>query len=85
LTLIDEEYRVIQYFKRIINNNSFCSMYEVDNFLHEYYSDLVYVEDTFNSSITYHFPTQDERLATILLSEKLLPRPTGCTVDIVYY
>jgi hypothetical protein len=83
LTLLDEEYRILLKFKILINYFN-CSLKDIDDFLYLSYGNDVYITDNFDRTITYTFPTQDTRLATILYYQKCLPKSAGTQILLEY-
>lgn len=83
LKLNDEEFRTILKF-RVIQANSQYSLKEIDDALFEAFGTDIFVVDNEDRSVEYVFPTQDTRLATILQSEGLLPKPMGVSVTISF-
>lgn len=84
LKLNDEEFRKILKF-RIIQCKTIYSLYEIDEALFKFFGEEVYVEDNEDMTITYWFDSGSTRLATILQSENLLPKPMGVEVTINFY
>lgn len=83
LSLNDTEYRTLLRFKILINYSN-CSMKDIDDFLFEYYGTDVYVTDHFDRTITYTFPTQDTRLASILKYTNCLPKSAGTQILLAF-
>jgi hypothetical protein len=82
LSLNDVEFRRLLKFKRA-QNVSNHAVGEIDVALYEIYGDQVVMDDNKDMTMTYFFPTGDQRFATILSSEDALPRPAGVDADIV--
>ena len=83
LLLNDAEFRINLKFKAI-QNFSDHSIADIDNLLFENFGDAVIMDDNFDMTMAYTFPTQDTRLAQILQAEDLLPRPAAVEVEIAF-
>lgn len=83
LTLTDTEFRVIQKF-RIIQVNSYHSLKEIDDAIFDFFGTLITLTDNEDMTINYDFPVTEQKLALILQSEDLLPRPMGVKLVISF-
>lgn len=75
-SLNDVEFRNALVFKAAQNVSSH-SVAEIDNLLFDFYGNDVVMDDNFDMTMTFSFPASEQRLALILQSENLLPRPAG--------
>lgn len=83
LQLNDEEFRTIQKF-RVIQANSYHSLKDIDDALFLFFGTTIQLVDNEDMTIEYIFPASETKLATILQSEDLLPRPMGVELFISF-
>jgi hypothetical protein len=83
LELTDAEFRVIQQF-RVIQANSLHSNQVIDQALFDAFGTDVILTDNEDMTIEYVFPIAQNKLAIILQSEDLLPRPMGVELTISF-
>ena len=82
-SLNDEEFRTVLKLK-VNQNNSNYSVYDIDTFLSSFFENQAIFNDKFNMFVTYIFDSSVERLVTIALSEKLIPKPAGVGLGISF-
>lgn len=83
LTLNDEEFRTVLR-QKAIQNVSAHSVGEIDQLLFDFFDNRVLMDDNMDMTMTYTYPLADQRLASILNAEDLLPRPAGVSVSVSF-
>lgn len=84
ITLDDDDFlKLIKM--AIITNSSGSSLYTIQNLLHEFFPNQIYVTDQKNMHMTYLILTGSHDLIELFISEGLLPAPMGVSLTVIYY
>lgn len=78
----DERYRVLLKLK-ILKNNIFPSMKNIDDALFNYFGNLIMMNNNKDMTITYILNNELGDVIQILINENLLPAPLGVGVNII--
>lgn len=86
VTLTDAEFRILIQIK-IVQNNSYSSLADIQNLLHTYFPGVIRVFDGANMHMDYFFDSTfgTERLAEVFVKQGLLPKPMGVQLGALVY
>lgn len=86
VTLTDDDLRLLIKIK-IIQNNANSSLYDIQQLLHIFFPDILFVFDYQNMQMSYVFDSHfgSATLASVFVREKLLPKPMGVQISSLIY